>query len=119
MLTKIRSDGKNLFVPIPEETLAQAGFTPGQLLEITASENTIILGAVAVDPSDLCLERLVTLVHAETLELFEGDIDAKNRWMILPQASLSGRTPSEMLRSEEDIEAVRLLIGRLEHGSIP
>lgn len=119
MHTKIASDGENLFVPIPAETLAQAGFKPGQLLEITLSENTIILGLASEEPSDSYLERLVALVDVEALELFEGDLGAKNKWMTLPQASLGGRKPFEMLRTEEDIEAVRLLIGRLEHGSIP
>ncbi len=119
MHTKIASDGENLFVPIPAETLAQAGFKLGQLIEITVSEGTISLGAVSEDPGDLHSKSLAALVHAEALELFEGDIGAKNRWMTLPQASLGGRKPSEMLRSEEDIEAVRLLIGRLEHGSMP
>jgi putative toxin-antitoxin system antitoxin component (TIGR02293 family) len=119
MHTKIASDGKNLFVPIPAEILAQAGFKAGQIVEITVSKNTIILGVASEEPSDPHLKRLVAVVHSEALELFEGDVGAKIRWMTLPQASLSGRTPSEMLWSEEDIEAVRLLIGRLEHGSMP
>ncbi len=119
MRTKIASDGENLFVPIPEKTLAQAGFKLGQLVEITVSEGMISLGVVSEDPGDLHQKSLVALVHSEALELFEGDTGAKNRWMTLPQASLGRRKPSEMLRSEEDIEAVRLLIGRLEHGSMP
>lgn len=119
MHTKIASDGENLFVPIPAEILSQAGFESDQLLEITVSENTIFLRAAAKEPSDPPWKSLVALVHAEALELFEGDTGAKNRWMALPQASLGGRKPFEMLRSEKDIEAVRVLIGRLEHGSIP
>lgn len=119
MRTKIESDGEDFFVSIPAEILAQAGFKPGQLIEITVSEKTIILGAASEESSDSHLKRLVALVHAEALELFEGDLGAKIRWMTLPQPSLGGRKPSEMLRTEEDIEAVRLLIGRLEHGSIP
>ena len=119
MHTKIASDGQSLFVPIPAETLAQAGFKLGQLVEITVSEGAISLGAVSEEPSDSHSKRLVAVVHSEALELFEGDAGAKNRWMALPQESLGGGKPCEMLRSEEDIEAVRLLIGRLEHGSIP
>ncbi len=119
MHTKIASDGKNLFVPIPARTLAQAGFKPGQLLEITVTEGVISLGAMSEEPSDSHLKRLVAVVHSEALDLFEGDAGAKIRWMTLPQPSLGGRKPSEMLKTEEDIEAVRLLIGRLEHGSIP
>ena len=108
MHTQILSDGKSFFVPIPAETMAQSGFKPGQLLEITASEGTIsLVSAMSEELSDgdSHLKRKVALVDSEALAL--------------PQASLGGRKPSEMLRSEEDIEAVRLLIGRLEHGSIP
>jgi uncharacterized protein (DUF2384 family) len=118
MHTKIASDGKNLFVPIPAEILAQAGFKTGQIVEITVSENTIILGVAPEEPS-APLKELVAVVNSEALELFEGDAGAKLRWMTRPQPSLGGRKPSEMLRSEEDIEAVRLLVGRLEHGSMP
>jgi len=119
MHTKIASDGENLFVLIPAEILAQAGFKTGQIVEITVSdENTIILGVASEEPSDP-LKELVAVVNSEALELFEGDAGAKLRWMTRPQPSLGGRKPSEMLRSEEDIEAVRLLIGRLEHGSMP
>ena len=119
MRTKIESDGEDFFVPIPAEIMDMAGFEPDQNLEITVSEGTIVLEAVIEDPSDSHLKRLISLVHAEALELFEGDVVAKNRWMTVPQAPLSGRKPSEMLRSEPDVEALRLLIGRLEHGSIP
>lgn len=122
MHTQIVSDGKSFFVPIPAETMAQSGFKPGQFLEITASEGTIsLVSAMSEELSDgdSHLKRQVALVDSEALDLFEGDVGAKMRWMTLPQASLGGRKPSEMLRSEEDIEAVRLLIGRLEHGSIP
>lgn len=119
MRTKIESDGEDFFVPIPAESLAQAGLDLGQILEITVSGGTMSLSAVSEEPSDLHRKSLAALVHAEALELFEGDNGAKNRWMTLPQTSLGRRKPVEMLRTEEDIEAVRLLIGRLEHGSIP
>lgn len=118
MHTKIASDGKELFVPIPTETLVQAGFKLGQLLEITVSEGMISLGAMSEEPSNSHLKQLISVVHSEALELFEGDAGAKNRWMNLRLPSLGGRKPSEMLRSEEDIEAVRIVIGRLEHGSM-
>ncbi len=91
MRTKIESDGEDFFVPIPAETLAQAGSKPGQLVEITVSENTIILGAASEEPSDSHLKRLVALVHSEALELFEGDAGAKLRWMTLPQAGVLRR----------------------------
>jgi len=119
MHTKVESDGKNLFVVIPAEILEQVGFEPGQRVEITTSERSIVLEAIPEEPNDLHCKSLVAQVHTEALELFEGDAIAKNRWMMSPQASLDGRRPSEMLWAEADIEAVRLLIGRLEHGSIP
>lgn len=119
MRTMIESDGEDFFALIPAEIMDQVGFGPDQHLEITVSESTIFLAAVIEDPSDSHLKRLISLVNTEALELFEGDVLAKNRWMTVPQAPLSGRKPSEMLRSEPDIEALTLLIGRLEHGSIP
>jgi Protein of unknown function (DUF2384). len=119
MRTKIESDGKNLSVIIPAEILDQAGFEPDQCVEITASESTIVLNTIPEEPNDLHCKSLAARVHAEALELFEGDVAAKNRWMTLPQAPLDGRRPSEMLQTEREIEALRLLIGRLEHGSIP
>ncbi|MDV2080378.1 antitoxin Xre/MbcA/ParS toxin-binding domain-containing protein [Marinobacter xestospongiae] len=119
MKTTIESKGKDLFLPIPQEILDQVRFKPGQLIEITVSESMIILSAASKEPKDTHLKKLVTLMHREAMELFENDAAAKMRWMTLPQPSLGGRRPFEMLQSEEDIEAVRLLIGRLEHGFIP
>ncbi|KXS54185.1 MAG: hypothetical protein AWU57_1431 [Marinobacter sp. T13-3] len=119
MQTKITTDGKNLFVPIPAVIVSQAGFEAGQLVELTVSEGAICLNEAPEDLRDSDLERLVALVHSEALELFEGDARAKYRWLSLPQESLGGRKPSEMLGSEEGIDAVRLLICRLEHGSVP
>jgi len=119
MQTKIESDGKHLFIPIPEEILAKAGYKLGQLFEIVVSESSITLVAVSDAPEDPRVKRLVALAHAEALQLFEGDTEAKIRWMTLPRPPLGGRKPCEMLGSENDIEALRLFISRLEHGSMP
>jgi len=119
MRTKIQSDGKNYLVTIPTEIMERAGFELGQRVEIIADGSTIVLEAVPEKSNDQSCSRLAAQVHTEALELFEGDNVAKDRWMNQPNALIGNRRPSEMLQTKEDIKAVRLLIGRLEHGSLP
>lgn len=65
-------------------------------------------------------ERLLRLglVFEKTLELFEGDLEATNRWLISPAKALGGVTPLDMLQTEIGAREVEDLIGRLEHGVI-
>lgn len=62
------------------------------------------------------IHRLRRQALAECVELFEGDTEAAERWMSQPVRGLGYQTPNDMLSSETDIERLRTLIGRLEHG---
>ncbi|MEQ3622997.1 MAG: antitoxin Xre/MbcA/ParS toxin-binding domain-containing protein [Marinobacter sp.] len=64
------------------------------------------------------LSKLREIVIAEAVELFEGDKAAAEQWLSTPVRGLGQKTPNELLTSEEGIEQVRTLIGRLEHGII-
>ncbi|WP_394132747.1 antitoxin Xre/MbcA/ParS toxin-binding domain-containing protein [Marinobacter nauticus] len=64
------------------------------------------------------LSKLREIVIAEAVELFEGDKAAAEQWLSTPVRGLGHKTPNELLTSEKDIEQVRTLIGRLEHGII-
>ncbi|WP_227520298.1 MbcA/ParS/Xre antitoxin family protein [Marinobacter sp. LV10R510-11A] len=55
---------------------------------------------------------------AESVEFFEGDVEAAERWLSTPVRGLGYQTPNDMLSSETGIEQVRTLIGRLEHGIV-
>lgn len=62
------------------------------------------------------LSRLREIAIAESVELFEGDQEAASQWLAKPARALGHKTPGDCLSSEEGIEQVRTLIGRLEHG---
>lgn len=62
--------------------------------------------------------KLREIVIAEAVELFEGDKAAAEQWLSTPVRGLGHKTPNELLTSEKDIEQIRTLIGRLEHGII-
>lgn len=57
-------------------------------------------------------------IHQAAVQLFDGDQAASDRWLSEPAKALGGRTPLEALALEGGAEAVRDLIGRLEHGVI-
>jgi len=69
-----------------------------------------------MDQHENCLYHLRIQAVAECVELFEGDTEAAERWMSQPVRALGYKTPNDMLSSEPDIEQLRLLVGRLEHG---
>ena len=62
------------------------------------------------------LDRLREIANAEAVELFEGDAEAASQWLTKPARALGRKAPGDCLSSEEEIEKVRALIGRLEHG---
>ena len=64
------------------------------------------------------IAELVALAHEEALELFEGDELAKERWMASPILGLGNKSPNQMLCSKADINTLRLLIARLESGTL-
>lgn len=60
----------------------------------------------------------VTAVVDDAVQLFEGDRQAALRWLKEPAKALGGATPLDYLDTEAGADAVRDLIGRLEHGVI-
>jgi putative toxin-antitoxin system antitoxin component (TIGR02293 family) len=64
------------------------------------------------------LSSLREIAIAEAVELFEGDAKAASQWLTKPARALGHKAPGDCLSSEEGIEQVRTLIGRLEHGII-
>lgn len=57
-------------------------------------------------------------VFKDVTRLFEGDRVEAARWMNRPERALSGNTPLKHLDTEAGAEAVRDLVGRLEHGIV-
>jgi putative toxin-antitoxin system antitoxin component (TIGR02293 family) len=55
-------------------------------------------------------------LFAQTVELFEGDVEAANKWFTSSQPALGGSTPIEYAATEIGAQEVEALIGRLEHG---
>lgn len=71
-------------------------------------------GRLRPDESD----RLVRLarVFSEAIELFMGDSDAAQSWMMRRNRALGGASPFEMVRTEVGTREVEQLIARAEHG---
>ena len=118
MLTTIRRSEDDFYITIPAKVLSDLGWTVGQDVQVSVDERAIRLNQVSSRNPDSNIEGLALVVHDEALRLFEGDEASKNRWMVTPAQGLGNRTPNEMLLATNDIETVRLLIGRLEHGSL-
>lgn len=71
-------------------------------------------GRMQPDESD----RLVRLarVFSRAIELFEGDSDSAQEWMMRRNRALGGVSPFKMVRNEVGSREVEMLIGRIEHG---
>ncbi len=71
-------------------------------------------GRMQPDESD----RLVRLarVFSRAIELFEGDSDSAQDWMMRRNRALGGVSPFEMVRTGVGSREVEMLIGRIEHG---
>jgi len=65
------------------------------------------------------VEELRALLKQETIELFEGDQRAAERWLISSQRALGNRPPFGLMGTAAGIQKVRTLIGQLEHGVVP
>lgn len=117
MRTKVEVLNDCLQITMPKQVMTELGWVHGQELDVSVHGNAVLLNSIAQQPASL--GRLVTLVHMEALELFEGDQMAKERWMESRIPILGHRTPYEMLHSAADIESLRLVINRLDHGSFP
>ncbi|MBZ5876663.1 type II RES/Xre toxin-antitoxin system antitoxin [Chromohalobacter israelensis] len=55
-------------------------------------------------------------VYKSAVDLFEGDRQRANTWLLNPVRGLGGQRPVEMIATTAGAEAVLDLIGRLEHG---
>lgn len=50
------------------------------------------------------------------VELFDGNEEKATAWFGKPNRALKGISPSERVKATDGVEAVKDLIGRLEHG---
>lgn len=91
----------------------------GNVVEVSFIDKTIRLAPLDRSEPGTDLDGLVASVHEEALNFFEGNVVAAERWMSGPVRGLGGRSPNQMLKTEKDIEAVRILIARLEYESMP
>jgi antitoxin component of MazEF toxin-antitoxin module len=119
ILGTIHGDGDDVYVSLPLQVLAAAGINVGDVVEVSIIDKTIRLAPLDRSEPDTVLDGLVASVHEDALNFFEGNVVAAERWMSGPVRGLGGRSPNQMLKTEKDIEAVRILIARLEHGSMP
>jgi len=73
-------------------------------------------GRMQSDESD----RLVRLarVFSRAIELFEGDSEGAQRWLMRPNRAFGGVSPFEMAKTDVGAREVDNLIGRIEHGVI-
>lgn len=117
ILGTVHCDGDDVSLPL--QVLAAAGINVGEVVEISIIDNTIKLVSLDRSEPNTVLDNLVASVHEDALNFFEGDAVATERWMSGPVRGLGGRSPNQLLKSKKDIESVRILIARLEHGSMP
>lgn len=73
-------------------------------------------GRMHLDESD----RLVRLarVFSRAIELYEGDSEGAQGWMMRPNRAFGGVRPFEMAKTDVGAREVENLIGRIEHGVI-
>jgi len=73
-------------------------------------------GRMRPDESD----RLVRLarVFSRALELYGGNSDLAQSWMMRPNRAFGGVSPFEMVKTDVGAREVENLIGRIEHGVI-
>ncbi|KAA3668308.1 MbcA/ParS/Xre antitoxin family protein [Pectobacterium carotovorum] len=58
----------------------------------------------------------VPSVSERAIELFEGDADMAEKWLVAPNRALGWISPAEMLSSQSGIDEVLGLIARISHG---
>jgi len=56
-------------------------------------------------------------VYEKAIELFQGDRSAARRWLESPAIALGDKSPLSCLSSDEGVEAVTDLIGRIRTGT--
>lgn len=76
----------------------------------------ILLRGVSVTTEKITIEDLRATVVQEAIAFFEGDRVAAEKWLTSPVRGLGNRAPIASMDSIQEIQKVRDLIGRLEHG---
>ena len=71
-------------------------------------------GRFTVDEGDR-LYRVAEVYHC-AIDLFEGDTQQTNQWLLTPAPGLGNTRPVDMVVTSAGTAAVLNLIGRLEHG---
>ena len=73
-------------------------------------------GRMQPDESD----RLVRLarVFSRAIDLYVGNVDSAQAWMMRPNRAFGGVSPFEMVKTDVGAREVENLIGRIEHGVI-
>lgn len=118
MKVRIRNGEQGFYVLLPDQVMLETGWSVGQALEVTFATNELRLKIKPDSQDEAHIAELVALAHEEALDLFEGDELAKERWMASPILGLDNRSPNQMLCSKADINTLRLLIARLESGTL-
>ena len=74
------------------------------------------VGRMQPDESD----RLVRFarVFSRAIELYGGNVDSAQAWMMRPNRALGGASPFEMARTEVGAREVEKLIHQIEHGVV-
>ena len=60
----------------------------------------------------------VARVYQRAVDLFEGDVEKANAWMLRANPALGGEAPNAVLHLATGSRLVENLIGKLEHGVI-
>lgn|GEM_PF-6908007 len=99
--------------------LIALGLTPRSLADaLAAPVSTIADSEQFASLEHGMRERLVRLlaILSWAEDLFEGHTRAAVRWLVSPAKALGGEPPISMTGSEEALETVSDVIGRLQHG---
>ena len=57
----------------------------------------------------------VARIHALALETFGDDAEA-NRWLYKPLRQLQGRTPEQMLETEQGAHELEIILNKISHS---
>jgi len=75
MSTKVQKWGNSLAVRIPDNVVAEAGFTPGKEVTVRNVRNTVVITPVSAKKRPT-LEELVARITPETLHDYQwGDVE--------------------------------------------
>ncbi|HEY3245632.1 MAG TPA: antitoxin Xre/MbcA/ParS toxin-binding domain-containing protein [Phycisphaerae bacterium] len=96
-----------------------SGFSAGRIAEVVRIPPRTLArrragGKLRPEESERLLR--VARVFEQTVELFDGDVNAARGWLMRARKALGGQTPLGLAQTEIGARAVEDLIGRLEHG---